>query len=102
MALIFLLLPPLLSSLVDAEYESACPRRKVEALVFDLVRLAEASASALLLWPPSWCLLGLDRGALPCRCGEAEVVAFVLSRLAEASSAFWSHWPPSLCLLAIE
>ena len=88
MALIFLLLPPLLSSLVDDEYESACPRRKAEALVFDLVRLAEASASALLLWPPSWCLLGLDRGALPCRCGEAEVLIFDLVDVVKALAQF--------------
>ena len=81
-------MPPLLSSLVDAEYESACPRRKVEALVFDLVRLAEASASALLLWPPSWCLLGLDRGALPCRCGEAEVLIFDLVDVVKALAQF--------------
>ena len=49
MALIFLLLLPLLSSLVDTEYESVCPREKVEALVFNLVRLVKGSLSSMLL-----------------------------------------------------
>ena len=88
MALIFLLLPPLLSSLVNAEYESERPRGKAEALVFDLVRLAEASASTLLLWPPSLCLLGVDRGALARRCEEAEVLIFDLVDVAKALVQF--------------
>ena len=39
----FSLLFPLLSSLVDVEYESACPCGKAEVLVFDLACLAKAS-----------------------------------------------------------
>ena len=42
MALIFLLLPPLLSSLVPVGDELARPRERAEALVFDLVSCAEA------------------------------------------------------------
>ena len=42
MALIFLLLPPLLSSLVPVGDELARPRERAEALVFDLVSYAEA------------------------------------------------------------
>jgi hypothetical protein len=49
MWLTFSLLPPLLSSLVDVEYEYARSHGKAEVLVFDLARLAEASVSALLL-----------------------------------------------------
>jgi hypothetical protein len=41
MVLIFLLLPPLLSSLVDVKYESARPHGKAEALAFYLVCLAK-------------------------------------------------------------
>jgi hypothetical protein len=71
MALIFLLLPPLLSSLYRFEDELVRPCGDVEVLVFDLVRLAEALVCVLLLWPPSLCLLEVDRDALACRCGEA-------------------------------
>jgi len=42
MALIFLLLPSLLSSLVAAGNELVCRRGRVEVLVFDLVSYAEA------------------------------------------------------------
>jgi hypothetical protein len=76
MALIFLLLPPLLSSLVDTEYESVRPCRKAEALVSDLVHLAKASEFALQLWPPSLCLLGVNREAPARYCEEAEVLVF--------------------------
>ena len=49
MWLTFSLLPPLLSSLVDIEYESVCSHGKGEVLVFDLAHLAEASVSVLSL-----------------------------------------------------
>ena len=42
MALIFLLFPPLLSSLVPDGDELARPRGRAKALVFDLVSFAEA------------------------------------------------------------
>ena len=42
MVLIFLLLPPLLSSLVPIGDELAHPRGRAEALVFNLVSYAEA------------------------------------------------------------
>ena len=44
MALIFLLLPPLLSSLVDVEYESVRRSRETKVLVFDLANVAKALA----------------------------------------------------------
>ena len=47
------LLPLLLSSLVDIEYEYVFLREEAELLVLDLARLAEASVLVLLLWPPS-------------------------------------------------
>ena len=81
--LTFCLLPSLLSSLVDVEYESMCSREKVEVLVFDLVRLAEALVSALLLQPPSLCLLEVDRDSLAHRSGEAEVLVFDLAVVAK-------------------
>ena len=43
-ALIFLLLPWLLSSLVDVEYESACRNRETEVLIFDLADVTKALA----------------------------------------------------------
>ena len=88
MALIFLLLPPLLSSLVDVEYVSVHPRGKAEALVFDLMCLATALVSALLLWPLSLCLLGVNRDALARRCGEAKVFIFDLAIVAKALVQF--------------
>ena len=42
MALIFLVLPPVLSSLAIVGDELARPRRKAEVLVFDLVSCVEA------------------------------------------------------------
>ena len=57
-------MPPLLSSLVDIEYESVCSHGKGEVLVFDLARLAEASMSILSLWPPSLCLLVVGKAVL--------------------------------------
>ena len=88
MALIFLLLSLLLSSLVDVEYVSVHPRGKAEALVFDLMCLATALVSALLLWPLSLCLLGVDRGALAHCCEEAEVLVFDLVDVAKALVQF--------------
>ena len=43
------LLPPLVSSLVDVEYESVFLHREAKLLVFDLAHLAEASVLVLLL-----------------------------------------------------
>ena len=43
------LLPLLLSSLVDVEYESVFLHEEAKLLVFDLVRLVEASVLVLLL-----------------------------------------------------
>ena len=86
-----MLLPLLLSSLVDVEYESMCPSERAEALVFDLVRLAKASVSALLLWPPSLCLLGVNRDALARRCGEAKVLVFYLVDVAKALAQLSTH-----------
>jgi hypothetical protein len=76
MELIFLLLPPLLYSLVRVEDELARPHGEMEVPIFDLVLFAKASVSALLLWPLSLCLLGVDGGALVRCCREAEVLVF--------------------------
>ena len=81
-------MPPFLSSLVDIEYESACLCGRAEALVFDLERLVKALVSALLLWPPSLCLLGVDRGALAHHCGETKVLLFDLVDVAKALAQF--------------
>ena len=86
--LISSMLPLLLSSLVDVEYESVCSRRKSEVLVFDLACLAEASVSVLLLWPLSLCLLGVDMNSLARRCGETGVLVFDLVVVAKALVQF--------------
>ena len=78
MALIFLLLPPLLSSLVDVLYEFVHPHGIVEVLVFDLGHLAEAILEALSLWPLSLCLLRVGEDASARRRGRAEVLVFDL------------------------
>ena len=82
------LLPSLLSSLVDVEYESVCSRGKARVLVFDLVGLSEASVFVLSLWPSSLSLLGVDRDATACRSGEAEVLVFDLVDVAKALTQF--------------
>ena len=69
-------------------YESARPRGKAEALVFVFGCLAKASLSASLLWPPSLCLLGVDRDALARHSGEAEVLVFDLADVAKALVQF--------------
>ena len=81
-------MPPFLSSLVDIEYESACLCGRAEALVFDLERLVKALVSALLLWPLSLCLLGVDRDALAHHCEEAEVLVFDLANVVKALTQF--------------
>ena len=86
--LTFSLLPPLLPSLVDIEYESMCSRRKVGVLVFDLARLSEASVFVLSLWPSSLSLLVVDRDAIVRRSGEAEVLVFDLADVAKALVQF--------------
>jgi len=82
MALIFLLLSPLLSSLVDVEYESAHPHGIAEVLVFDLGHLAEALLEVLLLCPLSLCLLGVGEDASACWRRRAEVLVFDLADVA--------------------
>ena len=82
------LLPPLLSSLVNVEYESVFLQGEAELLVFDLARLAEASVLVLLLWPPSLCLLEVDREALARRSGETEVLVFDLVDATKALAQF--------------
>ena len=77
-------MPLLLSSLVDVEYDFVFLRGEAELLVFDLARLAEASVLVLLLWPPSLCLLEVDREALACRSGETKVLIFDLADAAKA------------------
>ena len=74
--------------MVDVEYESVCSREKDEVLVFDLAHLAEASVSVLSLWPPSLCLLGVDRDSLARRCGETGVLVFDLVVVAKALIQF--------------
>ena len=88
MWLTFSLLPPLLSSLVDVEYESVCSRRIGEVLVFDLAYLVEALVYVLSFWPPSLCLLGVDRYSLARRCGEAGVLVFDLAVVVKALVQF--------------
>jgi hypothetical protein len=98
MALIFLLLPPLLSSLVDAEYKLARPRRKAEVLVFDLVWLADAPVLIFLLLPPLLFSLAPIEDELACHSGEAEVL---ISYLADVARAL-AHLRPSWCMLAFD
>jgi len=86
--LTFSLLPPLLPSLVDIEYESMCSRRKAGVLVFDLACLSEASVFVLSLWPSSLSLLGVDRDAIVCRSREAEVLVFDLADVAKVLAQF--------------
>ena len=61
-----------------------CLRGEAEVLVFDLARLVEASVSILSIWPPSLCLLGVDRDALAHRSREAEGLIFDLVDVAKA------------------
>ena len=82
------LLPPLLSSLVDIEYESVFLSEEAEFLVFDLARLVEASVLVLLLWPLSLCLLEVDREVLARHSGETKVRVFDLADVAKALMQF--------------
>jgi len=61
---------------------------EAELLVFDLARVAEASMLVLLLWPPSLCMLEVDREALARRSGETEVLVFDLADVAKALAQF--------------
>ena len=72
-------MPPLLSSLVDVEYESVFLHGEDKLLVFDLACLVEASVLVLLLWPLSLCLLEVDREALARRSKETKVHIFNLA-----------------------
>ena len=82
------LLPPLLSSLVDVEYESVFLHRETGLLVFDLARLAEALVLVLLLWSPSLCLLEVDREALARHSEEIEVLIFNLADVVKVLAQF--------------
>ena len=88
MAYFLSLSPPLLSSLVDVEYEYVCSHGKAEVLVFDLAHLTEASVSVLSLWPPSLWLVAVDRDALARHSGEAKVLVFDLADVAKALAQF--------------
>ena len=78
------LLPPLLSSLADVEYESVLLREGAELLVFDFGRLAEALVLVWLIWPPSLCLLEVDKEVLARRDGETDVLVFYLVGVTKA------------------
>ena len=82
------LLPPLVSSLVDVEYESVFLHGEAELLVFDLACLAEALVLVLSLWPLSLSLLEVDRNALA-RCSrETEVLVVDLADVTKALAQF--------------
>ena len=59
-------------------------RGGVELLVFGLGRLAEALVFILLLWPPSLCLLEVDKEVLARRDGETDVLVFYLVGVTKA------------------
>jgi len=61
---------------------------EAELLVFDLACPAEALVLVLLLWPPSLCLLEVDREALARRSGETEVLVFDLVDATKALAQF--------------
>ena len=88
MALIFLLLPLLLSSLDPIGDELARPRRKTEALVFDLVSYVEALLLGCFGVAPVFWSLAVNREVLACRSGEAEVLIFDLAVVAKALVQF--------------
>jgi hypothetical protein len=88
MALIFLLLPLLLSSLVVIGDELACLREKAEAPVFGLLSCMGAPTLAFLVYPPfSWSLV-VAREVLAHRRGKAEVLMFDLAVVAKALVQF--------------
>ena len=80
----FLFFPLLLSSLADIEYESVLLREGAELLVFDFGRLAEALVLVWLIWPPSLCLLEVDKEVLARRSGETKVLIFYLVGVTKA------------------
>ena len=88
MVLIFLLLPPLLSSLDPIGDELARPRRKTEALVFDLVSYVEALLLGCFGVAPAFWSLAVNREVLACRYGEAKVLIFDLAVVAKALAQF--------------
>jgi len=63
-------------------------RGGAELLVFGLGRLAEALVLIFPLWPPSLCLLEVDREALACHSGETKVFVFDLADVAKALAQF--------------
>ena len=88
MALIFLHLRPLLSSLVPVGDELVHPRGRAKALVFDLVSCAEAPLHTWFVVAPTFWSLCVEREVLACHCGEAEVLIFDLAVVAKALVQF--------------
>ena len=80
----FIFFPLLLSSLVDVEYESVLLREGAKLLVFYLRRLTEALVLVWLIWPPSLCLLEVDKEVLAHRSGGIGVLVFDLADAAKA------------------
>ena len=88
MAFIFLLLPSLLSSLATIGDELACPRGRVEALVYDFVSCAEAPLLARIGVVLAFWSLAIDREVLACHYEEAKVLVFDLVVVAKALAQF--------------
>ena len=65
---------------------------EAELLVFDLARVAEASVLVLLLWPPSLCMLEVDREALARRSGELKFSYSILLMLQRLWHNLSIHW----------
>jgi len=59
-------------------------RGGAELLVFGLGRLAEALVLIFPLWPPSLCLLEVDKEVLARRSGETKVLIFYLVGVTKA------------------
>jgi len=87
-AFIFLLLPSLLSSLATIGDELACPRGRVEALVYDFVSCAEAPLLARIGVVLAFWSLAIDREVLACHYEEAKVLVFDLVVVAKALAQF--------------
>ena len=88
MVLIFLLVPPLLYSLVPVGDELARLRERVEALVLDLVSCAEAPLLARIGVVLAFWSLAIDREVLACHYEEAKVLVFDLVVVAKALAQF--------------
>ena len=84
MALIFLLLPPVLSSLVVIGDELAHPRGGVEAVAFGLVSCAEAPTLVSFGVASAFCSLVVAGEVLARRRKRAKVLIFDLAIVAKA------------------